>query len=143
VAALRFPLHSAAEVTEKLRTRLAELNLMSSMAILSAIEAAFRIDYLQRSYKRRNDPLSQSLRKVYKRKQQRASLEEDIFESWCMTSPAARATIGELRSAFKFRHWLAHGRYWVPKFGREYDYVNVFALAQATFDQFPLFGHES
>ena len=32
-------------------------------------------------------------------------------------------------TAFKYRHWLAHGRYWEPKLGRIYDYYSLYDLA--------------
>jgi hypothetical protein len=53
---------------------------------------------------------------------------------------AERSLIGELRGAFRFRHWLAHGRYWTPKLGRRYNYEDVYALADETFKSFPFFG---
>jgi hypothetical protein len=48
--------------------------------------------------------------------------------------------IGELRSAFKFRNWLAHGRYWTPKLGRNYDFESLYLLADAVFSPLPLRG---
>lgn len=41
----------------------------------------------------------------------------------------SKALLGELAGAFRYRHWLAHGRYWQPKLGRKYDYLSVFGLA--------------
>jgi len=46
--------------------------------------------------------------------------------------------IGELRGAFKFRHWLAHGSYWPPKLGRRYDFTFVYSLADDVLNAFPL-----
>ena len=47
--------------------------------------------------------------------------------------------IGDLRGAFRFRHWLAHGRYWNPKLGQKYDFVSVYSLAANVLGDFPLF----
>jgi hypothetical protein len=46
--------------------------------------------------------------------------------------------IGELRGAFKFRHWLAHGRYWKPKFGRRYDFNDIYTIADIALKHFDL-----
>jgi hypothetical protein len=51
-----------------------------------------------------------------------------------------RKLIGDLRGAFNFRHWLAHGRYWEPKLGRNYDFVTVYGLAASVLSSFPLLG---
>ena len=45
--------------------------------------------------------------------------------------PAPSRLIGDVRGAFKFRHWVAHGRYWVAKLGRKYDFAYVHLLASA------------
>jgi hypothetical protein len=83
------------------------------------------------------DPVSRAFREIYQAKQQHASLEDEIFEDWLDNSFGARSIIGELRGAFRFRHWLAHGRYWTPKLGRRYDFDDVFALADRTLRSFP------
>ena len=38
--------------------------------------------------------------------------------------------ISDTRSAFGYRDWLAHGRNWVPKLGRHYDFASVYNLAR-------------
>ena len=37
----------------------------------------------------------------------RVSLEEEIFAEWIKYSNAPRYLIGDLKGAFKYRHWLA------------------------------------
>ncbi len=135
---LRFAGYAATEVTDELRERLDEVDLTSSLAALASVEAAFRIDYLQR-YRRGKDRVSRAFRNIYKAKQQWASLEDEIFAAWVDNSSVPRALIGELRGAFRFRHWLAHGRYWTPKLGRRYDFDDVFALADLTLHSFPFY----
>ena len=136
---LRFDGYAATEVTEELSDRLDEADLTSSLAVLASVEAAFRIDYLQRCYRRGKDPVSRAFRNIYKAKQQQASLENEIFGTWANNSSVPRSMIGELRGAFRFRHWLAHGRYWVPKLGRRYDFNDIFALADLTLRSFPFY----
>lgn len=135
---VRFAGYTERELSEELRRRLDEVDLTSCLAVLASIEAAFRIDYLRRCYRREKDPTSRAFRKIHKAKQQWASLEDDIFGSWIENSAGSRAIISELRGAFKFRHWLAHGRYWAPKLGRRYDFSDIFALADLTLRSFPL-----
>jgi hypothetical protein len=136
---LRFAGYAATEVTDELSERLDEVDLTSCLAALASVEAAFRIDYLQRCYRRGKDPVSRALRNIYRAKREWASLEDEIFGAWVANFPGSRAIIGELRGAFKFRHWLAHGRYWTPKWGRRYDFDDVFALADLTLRSFPFY----
>jgi len=116
---------------EEARDRsLAELDYSSSLAVLSSVEAAVRLDYLRRAYDRWRDPLSKAMRKVYQRKGSRARLEEELIYLWGDVAALPKVLISGLLGAFQYRHWLAHGRYWTPKFGRQYDYVAVFIIAQ-------------
>jgi|SRR5580704_215903 hypothetical protein len=137
---LRFNSYAANEVVDELRTRLEEVDLTSSLTVLTSLEAAFRIDYLQRCYLRGRDQVSRAFRSLYKSKQTRVSLEDEIFDVWANHSAVAPSLISELRGAFRFRHWLAHGRYWTPKLGRPYDYPDVFQLAEWTLGSFPFYG---
>lgn len=126
-------------MTDELGERVEEADLTSSLTILASIEATFRIDYLKRCYRRGKDPVSRAFRDIYREKQQYASLEDEIFEAWIDNSSGSRSIIGELRGAFKFRRWLAHGRYWTPKLGRRYDFSDLFTLADLTLHSFPFY----
>jgi hypothetical protein len=134
----RFLGYTPHELSDELAERLVEIDIASSLAVLATVEAEFRVDYLQRCYRRKKDDLSRSFRKLYARKAARASLEDDIFGLWKSHEPDTSRLIGDLRGAFHFRHWLAHGRYWVPKLGRKYDYVGVYTLALDVLGTFPL-----
>lgn len=136
----RFAGYTEREVAEELRERLEEVDLTSSLTVLGAIEAAFRIDYFMRYDRRKKDDVSRALRELYKMKQERASLEQEIFQAWIDNSSGSGRIFGELRGAFKFRHWLAHGRYWNPKLGRRYTFTDVFTLAVQVLQSFPLYG---
>lgn len=136
----RFLGYSKGDVTNELMQRLEETNLTSSLTVLASIEAAFRIDYRQRGNRKDKvrHPISRDFRDIYKKKGERASLDEDIFEAWIQHHTSERALIGEIRGAFHFRHWIAHGRYWTPKHGRKFEYADLYALADETFNSFPL-----
>jgi hypothetical protein len=136
----RFRSYAANEVSDELADRLDEADLTSSLTVLASIEAAFRIDYLQRCYGREKDPLSRAFRGIYKTRRQHAPLEEEILEAWADNSSVTRSIISDLRSVFRFRRWLAHGRYWAPKLGRRYDFSDVFAIANLTLRSFPFYG---
>jgi hypothetical protein len=122
---------------EVLASRVEETDFRSAMAILSTLEAAFRVDYEYRCQKRMKDDVSRAFRAIHKLRKSRVGLEEDIFEVWKENSTASRQLIGELRGAFKFRHWLAHGRYWEPKLGRKYDFNFIYSLADDVLNAFP------
>lgn len=134
----RFFGYNPGEISAELGERLEEIEITSSLAILASIEAAFRIDYYYRCKRKNKDDVSLEFRSVYKRKALRVSLEDEIFEIWKVKSNVSASLIGDLRGAFKFRHWIAHGRYWKPKLGQKFDFSTVFLVGQTTFSSFPL-----
>lgn len=125
---------------DRLLSYLKETDLRSSFAILSSIEAAFRQDYEFRCSKRLKDPLSREFRTIYKLKQSHVNLDQDLFDAWNKHTSETHQLIEELRGAFRFRHWLAHGRYWTPKLGRKYDFNFLYLLAKTVFEKLPLSG---
>jgi hypothetical protein len=137
----RFFGYSREDLANELRSRIEELNHTSSLTLLATLEAAFRIDYLQRNYKKKRDPLSRSFRNLFKTKNSKASLEDDILEAWKSNAHGTSKIIGDLKGALKYRHWLAHGRYWTPKMGRQnYDYATVYELVETVLNSFPFEG---
>jgi hypothetical protein len=127
-------------VVVRLSEYIAETDLRSSLAILTSIEAAFQLDYKYRCREKLKDDLSRTFRAIYKGKPDYVSLEKVIFDAWSRHAPGERQLIGDLRSAFRFRNWLAHGRYWPPKLGRRYDFEYLYRLADAVYSTLPLCG---
>ena len=119
---------------------LEETGLRSSLAMLTSMEAAFQLDYQYRCQKKLKDDLSRAFRAIYKRKPDYVRLEKDIFDAWNSYASGAQQLVGELRGAFKFRNWLAHGRYWTPRLGRIYSFENLYRLADEVFCTLPLLG---
>ena len=113
---------------------LKELSFTSSLSVLSSVEAAIRLDYLRRVYGRWRDPLSRSMKELHKEKENKARLEDELIGRWRAHTDVSDALYGALVGAFKYRHWLAHGRYWTPKLGRQYDYETVYDIAQEFVD---------
>jgi len=137
----RFAAYISAEVQKELADRLDETDLRSALAIMSRVEAIFRIDYRQRCKKKQPDGVSiafRRLRKAYGALDWRVPLETGIFDTWRTVHPDTSRLIGELKGAFRFRHWLAHGRYFQPKLARKYDYQYLYLLATAVLEQLPL-----
>jgi hypothetical protein len=126
---IRFIGYTSEELQIELQQRLAEADLSSSLNALAALEATFRVDYLQRSYMRKRDKLSKLFRQIYIKQGARASFEDDILKAWRESTSGNDGIIGDIRGAFKYRHWLAHGRYWEPKLGRKYDFATIYGLS--------------
>jgi hypothetical protein len=122
------------EVTEKLDNRILETDMRSGLAVMASVEAAFRLDYLWRRKAKKPDAVSNAFRKYRGTK---VRLDEDIWETWKVIHPTMGPLISELRSAFNFRNWLAHGRYWTA--GQKYDFQALYLLADAVLTTFPLF----
>ena len=137
---VRFAGYTPDEVKHELASILDENGRNMSMNVLAALEAAFRIDFIQRGQGRWRDELSRDFRGVYREKGERVSLEDDILPRWRRTYPDLQPAVSKLIGAFKYRHWLAHGRYWTPKLGRKYDYQEIHTLAESIFDIFPFEG---
>ncbi|AMV41774.1 hypothetical protein [Paraburkholderia caribensis] len=122
--------YSGEKIDEAQERALAELDMTSSLSVLSSIEAAIRLDYLRRVYGRWRDPLSKAMKLLHQEKENNARLEDDLIRLWREETDLSKVLLGELVGAFRYRHWLAHGRYWKPKLGRKYDYQSVFEIAQ-------------
>lgn len=132
----RFAGYTLQEIKREMDSVLEEHARSTSMSILSALEATFRIDFLQRCYKRQRDPLSRAFRTIHSVKGQYVPL-TDIFFEWQLHTNVSKSVIADLKRAFRYRHWLAHGRYWTPKIGQEYDYDDIYTLAESIYGSFP------
>jgi hypothetical protein len=135
---VRFISNQPSEVEATLAERLSETDMRSALAIMARIEAAFRIDYRQRCERKKSDPVSIGFRKLFRERGQKVSLEDHIWEVWRQNHPSTSPLISQLRSVFKFRHWLAQGRYW--QVGSKYDFQTLYLLADGVLTSFPLYG---
>jgi hypothetical protein len=131
---------SPREIASELRSRIEETDRRSAFFLLTALEAAFRSDYLERCQKNTKGDVSDAFRRIYKKRKQQPRLDDDIFQTWREKLPApVPQLISRLRDAFNFRHWLAHGRYNEPNLGRKkYDFSFVYSLADDVLNNFPL-----
>lgn len=128
-----FLLYAQNEIDDLKQSSLLELNRKFVLTLLAAIEARIRIDYLSRKYNKDKSGLSKEFRYLYDNKGERASLEGDIFKIWKSQGRDIKKVFDELGSCFKYRHWLAHGRYWVlgsaGNNDLRFDFDEVYILA--------------
>jgi len=137
---IRFAGLTSTEVQLALSKRLSELDKRSCLVALTGLEAHFRIDFDQRCRKKLKDDLSRHFRQVAqerKKVRRRARLNEDILNGWQLHGSVPASDLRSLRRAFRFRHWLAHGRYWTPKLGQSYDFVYIGTMVKAVVAAFP------
>lgn len=135
----RFAAQSPREVATELRSRLLESDIRSTLVLMTSLEAHFQIDFNLRCRSNLSDALSVHFRDIETTGGNRVRL-EDILEGWKRHVSTTADLIGQLRGAFKFRHWLAHGRYSSSKLGQKYDFEGVYLLASAVISGFPLGG---
>lgn len=137
----RFIGYNPGEFEERLAAlrfdRIEETEIRSIFALLAAIEAALRIDYRLRVKWRGKDDLSRAFRTLFNEKQERAFF-EDLLDLWAKHHPELKRYLSELRDALKFRHWLAHGRFWRRPTNGRFDYLSIYFLAEAILS-FPLY----
>jgi hypothetical protein len=134
---IRFAGQSYEEIADGLAARVKESDIRSCFALLTGLEASFQIDFSARCRKKFKDDLSVYFRSIRKARGARVRLDEDILEGWKLHTSASALLISQIRGAFKFRHWIAHGRYWSPKLGKKYDFDSVYLMVSSVVSGFP------
>jgi len=116
-----------------------ELEHIVSLNIIASTEASLRVDYLRRALrgKRKKNKIDNKFKELYIKKETRVSLRDEILEAWKEVHPDYTEVIGDFRGALNVRDWLAHGRYWTPRFGRKYNATLVFNISKNLFENFP------
>jgi len=132
----RFRGMTADEVEAVFYQTLEETDRQASLFLVASAEAVLSVDFLRRVKTRKKDPVSREFREIYKntKTRRRLRLDEDILATWAKRVPGAKPSIAELRGALNYRHWLAHGRYWVPKLGRQYDPAGLLKVIADLFE---------
>lgn len=64
----KFVDYTKEELFDEYKNRVTELEKSTIFTMLSSLEASFRIDYLERNYKKLKDSLSRDFRNIYKKK---------------------------------------------------------------------------
>ena len=138
--------YSQREVDTLLTKSISELNHNTSLSLLAMLEAIFQTDSERRVKKRLKDVVSKSIR--HKKRMlssgasnKRMSFEKDILRSWVAGEPRHKKIITEVMGTLKYRHWLAHGRYWCAKLGKKYDYETLYEITSRAINTLDLRTH--
>ena len=116
------------EINNELEEQLNEVEKDACLNLLASIEAKFRLDYAIRCEERYKDDISRRFREAFAEKQYRISLEDVILDEWGDLPEITSSIISNVKGAFKYRHWLAHGRYWTYK-STKFDFFGLYNLA--------------
>ena len=120
--------YTPTEITMELTQQIDEVEKDACLNLLACIEARFRIDYVIRCENKYKDKISRKFRELYADNQYRISLEDGILEEWKSITEINSSIISNIKGAFKYRHWLAHGRYLTYK-STKYDFYGMYTLA--------------
>jgi len=97
-----------------------EVDEQTSLFIIAAAEAEIRVDFENRVVRRKpKDSITRAFRDIATDRGERVPL-EDILDVWAEKVPSAKTDVSRFKGALVYRHWLAHGRYWVSKHGENY-----------------------
>jgi hypothetical protein len=118
------------EVDEHFNYLKEKLEMMISLRLLSATDACICVDFIHRTEERKKDKLSKSLVELKKEKTRR-NLDiklDEILKIWRREIPALKKQLDVFSLLLEFRHWLAHGCYWTPKFGRKRSPEEIYPI---------------
>jgi len=110
-----------------------ELERLVCLDLISATEAFLRVDYHERIKEKDKSQIGKAFRSLNKKKGKKISLEEDIIETWKSVKEDSSFSDFFL-GLLKYRHWLAHGRYWTPKLGRNFSFDIAYEISEAIFE---------
>ena len=137
----RFQLMNIEEIDAFYGELLDETDAHACLFLIASAEAALRIDFLRRVYKRGRDTVSKEFRQIYaakEREMRNVRLDADILAVWTADKPRVQRYVNEFAGALNYRHWLAHGRYWVPKLGKRYDPSGIQQIVTSLFAEIGL-----
>ncbi|ELW7373742.1 hypothetical protein [Hafnia psychrotolerans] len=102
------------EIESEKEVLIKENDTTHSLLLLTAIEALIRLDADKKYCTKKKDDLSKRIKEIYDRtKGEKIKLDEDLINARLNEdSPETRKFYNNLKKCFKYRHWLAHGRYW-------------------------------
>jgi hypothetical protein len=115
-----------------------EADQQAAMFLIASAEAEMRINFWEKVRKGKGN-ISKKFRNIAKEKHKQKSrnirLDDEILDVWTDNSPSAKKSVGDFKGALRFRHWLAHGRWWQPKLGQKYDPAGIYALIEELFTE--------
>ena len=127
----------AEEVDEEFARARSELDDEVTLALVSSFESELRIDYLWRRRRKRRSAITAAFSRLHRRFGDRPRL-EDILDAWKAAVGRARE-IGEFKQVLNYRHWLAHGRYWIQDSGVSPDPYSALQVGESLLRVLPGF----
>lgn len=122
------------EVKQQFERDAKELDYAAMLGLISALEAAFRIDHGDRLTSNKNDIISTKFFEHAKGKHKTRTLFGDnILSTWIKntTSQDLKATIQTLMNIIPLRDWLAHGRCWPKSFQQPFNPDTILIIAKS------------
>jgi len=120
------------EIDEYFENSEEELNHLVCFDLISATEALLRVDYYDKISKKDKSPVGREFRVINKKKRNKVSLEDDIVTTW--KTATGDTSFSNFLGLLKYRHWLAHGRYWQPKLGRQFSVDIAYEISENIYD---------
>ena len=96
------------EIEDSLNAKLDHSSTASSMKLFAAFEGALRYDT---KHRQRKGGVGKDLKRMIKQENLKDIDIADIINCW-RARYMMTTTFSILKGLFKYRHWLAHGRYW-------------------------------
>ncbi|HUY36440.1 MAG TPA: hypothetical protein VMV69_27130 [Pirellulales bacterium] len=98
-----------------------DLDQSAVLLLVASFEATLQVDFHERVTRKKKDGVSKELRRLWSRNAPHHGLTrwvtvEEIVDVW-RKHVGHTALIGNFKQLVLYRHWLAHGRYWVQKSG--------------------------
>ncbi len=108
----------ADQVDATLESMRRELDSQFALMVVAAYEALLMLDANARGNGPRRIRLAREFRTLLRKgnKAGRRVTLEEVLETWGGSS-ISRGPIGNFKQIYQFRHWLAHGRYFVQRSG--------------------------
>jgi hypothetical protein len=122
--------------------KLDETDHQTCLFLIAAAEAILVDDFLNRACVRKRDDISRKFRSIFIKECEQNSknvrLDPHILEIWRERDSKTKSRIGDFRGALNYRHWLAHGRHWVPKLGQPYGPSGIVIIISQLFKEIGL-----
>lgn len=108
---------SLIEIQEEQDNLYDELEIEATLCLIAYLESLFRTDFIVRCELKKRDVLSRLYRAAYNpiKAPYTYSFKEFILENWKKAYPNEKALMDRIIEMMNFRHWIAHGRYWMFK----------------------------
>lgn len=122
------------EIEDEAESVKKELSHVCSMCVMAYIESLFRIDSYVRTKHKYKGQLTDKIKAMLVTKKSIPLVRfEDLIDVRKQVYCDEAELFRKINSCFKFRHWIAHGRYWKldDNIDVHFDFADVFMLAQS------------